>query len=274
MNFLKSLRYVPVKLYNPETVSYRDRVLANGGIISEGSLDAIEKFVQDCKNAHIWDKFLDVGPFAGSNLNAALVKLVHPAGVPGVLTNLNFVSGDFAERGPDGGLLGDGATKYLNTGFNAPTHLPDNSHLSFYLRQDVSATGNRSMLGTVDGGDQYWIGALTPSAAVDARLGQTVTATLASPFGKGFYIGSRTASNQLKLYKNGQMVASATGSTTHNKPAANLYLFAFNSVGTTAAFLPSRGSFYSIGHGLNDTEALALHHAVRTLQGNLAREIA
>ena len=273
MNFLKSLRYVPVKLYNPETLNYRDRVLANGGLITEGTLDAIEKFVQDCKNAHLWDKLLDVGPFAGSNLNAALVKLVHPAGVPGLLTNFNFVSGDFAERGPNGGLLGDGATKYLNTGFSAQNHLPDNSHLSFYLREDIVVTGNRAMGGAVDGGNQYWIGALTPSAGVDARLGQTVTATLAGPFGKGFYLGSRTASNQLKLYKNGQVVASASGSVTHTKPSANVYLFAFSAGASASALLPGRGSFYSIGHGLTEAQALALHNAVRTLQQNLAREL-
>ena len=113
MNLLKTLNYIPTKRFNPETTDYRERVIANGGSISDASIDAVEKFVQDCKNALIWDKFLEVAPFAGANLNAALVKLAHPVGVPGVITNVNFVAGDYSESGANGGLLGDGATKFV-----------------------------------------------------------------------------------------------------------------------------------------------------------------
>ena len=55
MNLLKTLNYIPTKQYNPETADYRARVIANGGTISDTSIDAIEKFVQDCKNAMIWE---------------------------------------------------------------------------------------------------------------------------------------------------------------------------------------------------------------------------
>ena len=189
-----------------------------------------------------------------------------------MLSNFNFVAGDFAERGSAGGLLGDGATKYLNTGFEAATHLPDNSHLSFYLREDVAATGNRSLLGAVNGSQQYWVGALAPASAVDVRLGQIVTATLASPLGKGYYIGSRTAANQLQLFKDGALAAVSSTPVSHGKPAAGVYLFAFSNAGAASAYLPGRGSFYSIGHGLDASEAAALNRAVRTLQVNLARE--
>ena len=41
----------------------------------------------------------------------------------------------------------------------------------------------------------------------------------------------------------------------------------------TAAYLPARGSFYSIGHGLDATEAAALNAAVQTLQLNLGRMV-
>jgi hypothetical protein len=272
MNFLKTLRYIPVKLRNPETLSYRDRVIANGGVISESSLDAVEKFVLDCKNGNIWSKFLDVGVFAGSNLSAALVKLVYQGGAS-VLTNVNFVSGDYAETGSNGGLLGDGATKYLNTGFNAQTLLPDNGHFGFYLREDVVAAGNRSMIGAVNGTDQYWIGALTAASAADARYGGILTASLSGAFGRGFYLSSRNAANDLKLYKNGQLGGSNASAVTHNKPNTNVYAWAFNSAGTASAFLPVRGSFYSIGQALSATEVAALNDAVKILQRNLNREV-
>ena len=60
MNLLTKLNYLPVRRYNPETTDYVMRVIANGGTISDASVDAIEKFVQDCKNALIWDKLLEV----------------------------------------------------------------------------------------------------------------------------------------------------------------------------------------------------------------------
>jgi hypothetical protein len=202
-----------------------------------------------------------------------LVKLVYPAGAPGVLTNVNFVSGDYTETGPNGGLLGDGSTKYLNSGFNAATDLPDNAHLSFYLREDVAATGNRGLLGAWAASDHYWLGALTPAAAVNARLGQIATAASAAALSKGFHLASRTAANQLKLYKNGAVAGSDAAAVTHAKPNTTVLVFALMANGSAASYLPARGSFYSIGQGLDEAEAMALHLAVRTLQRNLNRDI-
>lgn len=272
MNLLRQLRRLPAKAWNPETVAYRDRVLANGGSIADRSLDAIDKFVLDCKNGAVWDKLIEVGPFAGSNLNAALVKLVYPGGGQGTLANVNFAAGNYAETGANGGLLGDGATKYLNTG-TAPQSLPDNGHYSFYLREDMGGVGNRSLLGSIVTVDQYWMGAISPAAGADLRYGQTATASLAGAVGKGFYIGTRTAANSLRLYKNGALAGSDTTVISHNKPNQPVYLWAFNTAGAAAAFLPNRGSFYSLGAALNDAEAMALHLAVRSLQENLNRSV-
>jgi hypothetical protein len=274
MNLLKSLTYIPIKRYNPETLDFRDRIIANGGTISDASIDAIEKLVEDCKNALVWDKLLEVAPFAGTNLNAALVKLVYPAGVPGVITNVNFVSGDYTETGANGGLLGDGATKYLNTGFNAQAYLPDNAHLSFYLREDVSVAGNRGLLGTIQGVDQYWLGSLTPASQVNVRLGQTISATLAASMSKGFYIGTRTSFSQLRLYKNGALAATDGTAVVHARPNLNLYAFGWNAGGAAGGYVPGRGSFYSIGQALNATEAAAFSDAVQALQRNLNRDVA
>ena len=169
-------------------------------------------------------------------------------------------------------MLGDGATKYLNTGFNIATYLPDNSHLAFYLREDVAAAGNRSLIGGLSGTDQYWLGALT-NAQSNVRLGQTATATHAANMAKGFYVGSRAGGNAIKLYKDGLAVATDSTAVVHTKPNLNLYAFGFNSNGSPSAYLPARGCFYSIGHALTDIETLLLHDAVRTLQRNLNRHI-
>src|SRR5436190_11463081 len=189
MKLTKSLDYIPRRVFRAETLQYLDRILLNGGSISEASLVAVDQFVVDCKAANIWTKLIEVGPFAGVNLNAALVKLAYQVGGSGVLTNSNFVAGDYIETGSSAGLLGDG-TKFLNTGVLADS-LNANAHMSFYLREDVVQTGNRMLMGALSATDHSWLGALVPATASDFRCGVTTTATGGGAIVKGFYTGSR-----------------------------------------------------------------------------------
>lgn len=270
MKLLKKLSHLP-RGWRSETLQYADRVAANGGSISQASLVAIDEFVRACQVAGIWSKFIEVGPFTGSNLNAAMVKLVYQPAAGSVLTNSSFVSGDYVETGANGGLLGDG-TKFLNTNVQATT-LPDNGHYSFYLREDLMSGGNKSFLGALDASNQYWMGALTPGAAVDLRYGALTLATASTTLNKGFYTGVRESSTSLVYYRDGVSLATASGATGTTKPAQAIYAWAFNSAGASGARLNARGSFYSIGQSLNATEVTALHNAVRTMQSALNRAV-
>src|SRR5436190_1859601 len=225
MNLLKTLSNLP-RGWRDETLQYADRIAANGGSISQGSLVAIDNFVRACQVAGIWSKFIEVGPFAGSNLNAAMVKLVYQLAAGSVLTNSSFVSGDYVETGANGGLLGDG-TKFLNTNVQAST-LPDNGHYSFYLREDNSSGGNRSLIGGLDASNQYWMGALTPGVDVDLRYGALTTITYSGTFNKGFYTGVREASNSLSYYRDGALLASSSTVTGTTKPAVSVFAWAYN----------------------------------------------
>ena len=270
MNLLKTLSHLP-RGWRSETLQYADRVAANGGSITQGSLVAIDEFVRACQVAGIWSKFIEVGPFAGSDLNAAMVKLVYQPAAGSVLTNSSFVSGDYVESGANGGLLGDG-TKFLNTNVLATT-LPDNGHLSFYLREDVASGGNKSLMGAVDASNQYWMGALTPSSAVDLRYGALVSASAGGTLAKGFYTGVRESATSLVYYRDGGSIATASAATGTTKPAQAIYAWAFNSSGASSARLNARGSFYSIGQSLTASEVVALHNAVRTLQSAFHRAV-
>jgi hypothetical protein len=270
MNLLKTLRYVSARPFRPETSQYADRIISNGGSISEASLVAIDQFIGDCRAANIWDKFIEVGPFAGANLNAALVKLVYQPGGQSALSNVNFVASDYVESGASGGLLGDG-TKYLNTGVLGST-LPDTGHLSFYLREDVTQTGNRILLGAATA-DHCWIGALVPATACDARYEAATNATGGGSLAKGFYTCVRSAFNSLTLYRDGASIATTPVVTATTKPAQAMYLWGYNNSGGAAGRIAARGSFYSFGQTLNATETAALNTAVRALQLALNRNI-
>lgn len=231
----------------------------------------MDQFVVDCKAANIWTKLIEVGPFAGTNLNAALVKLAYQSGGSGVLTNSNFVAGDYAETGSSAGLLGDG-TKYLNTGALADS-LPANAHMSFYLREDIAQTGNRMLMGAVSGSDHSWLGALVPATATDMRHGSTTTASGGGAIVKGFYVGSRESATALALYRDATLLGSSGAFTASTRPALPIYLWGYNASGAANARIAARGCFYSIGDALNATEAAALNTAVRALQIALDRNI-
>jgi hypothetical protein len=270
MNLLKTLSNLP-RGWRDETLQYADRIATNGGSISQASLVAIDTFVRACQVAGIWSKFIEVGPFAGSNLNAAMVKLVYQPAAGSVLTNSSFVSGDYVETGASGGLNSDG-TKFLNTNVQAST-LPDNGHYSFYLREDVTSGGNKSLLGGLDATNQYWMGALTPSAGSDLRYGALTSANASGVLSKGFYTGVREASNSLTYYRDGASIATASGVTGTTKPAVSVFAWAYNTGGSSGGRLNARGSFYSIGQALIASEVVALHNAVRNLQSALNRAI-
>ena len=271
MKLTKNLRYIPKRVFRAETLQYLDRILLNGGAISEASLVAVDQFVVDCKAANIWTKLIEVGPFAGANLNAALVKLAYQVGGSGVLTNSNFVSGDYVETGSSAGLLGDG-TKFLNTGVLADS-LSANAHMSFYLREDIAQTGNRMLMGALSVSGHSWIGALVPATAADLRIGITTTATGGGAIVKGFYTGSRESSTSLSLYRDGALINTNASSTGAGRPAFSIYLWGHNSSGSATARINTRGCFYSIGDALNATEVAALNTAVRNLQIALNRNI-
>jgi len=270
MNLLKTLSNLP-RGWRAETLQYADNVAANGGSISQASLVAIDNFVRACQVAGIWSKFIEVGPFAGSNLNAAMVKLVYQPAAGSVLTNSSFVSADYVETGSNGGLAGDG-TKFLNTNVQTTT-LPDNGHYSFYLREDILSGGNKSLIGALDASNQYWMGALSPGAAVDLRYGALVSASAAGTLSKGFYTGVREAANSLVYYRDGASLVTASSVTGTTKPAIPIYAWGFNSSGSSGARLNARGSFYSVGQALAASEVLALHNAVKNLQVALNRAV-
>ncbi len=270
MKRMKRLANLP-RGWRSETLGYADRVAANGGAITQGSLAAVDDFVRACQTAGLWEKLIEVGPFAGLDLNAALVKLAFQPAAGGVLVNSSFVAGDYAERGTDGGLGSDG-TKYLSTNVLANT-LPDTGHFSFYLREDISSGGNKAVIGALAGSDHYWMGALAPASGVDLRYGGLITAASGGILGKGFYTGSRESATALTHYRDGAAIGSAGSSTGTAKPALALHLWGFNSSGSSAGRIAARGSFYSIGQALSGAEVGALHQAVRSLQQALSRSV-
>ena len=93
----------------------------------------------------------------------------------------------------------------------------------------------------------------------------------------GFYCGSRTASNVIKLFKNGTNIYNGTSPsgrvTTFPIFIAAVNNVAFGSVNNPVGFSPREQAFASIGVGLTDAEVISLSTIVENYNVSLSRNV-
>jgi len=200
----------------------------------------VNSFVVGCKADGIWNAIKASCILAGARtLTGALVPLVGTAP-----TNFNFVSGDYNRKT---GLVGDGSTKYLDSGRNNDTDPQDSQHLSIY-----------GALSTTDGAERFaGAGGIAFGATGIARLLQTLVTRSRTSSGNTlsnfsfsttvpFFAGlSRSQSSQYTA--KASTVNTSTIQNTSQAPAADSITI-FQNGGT---FSSARLSFYSVGESLD-----------------------
>ena len=274
----------PRQTLHPEAADWAARVVANGGTVSGTTLSAVDKFCKAIASAGIRDRFFRLNLFAG-NSDASLVAVRTPLyrGESSVVTqygnaldtNVNFVEGDYTETGASGGLLGNGTSKYLNTGFNVD-QLPGaaNCHLASYIRGTQDIASARTLIGVLFNGvtDRYRL-FLTASGAnytVNGDLGKANSATVGARLNTngGLLLVSRTSTTSNTLYDDAVSIATNTTLTAEVTGASPFFVFARN--GPTE-YYNGRMAGYSIGAGLSGAEATSYYNAMNTFQTALSR---
>lgn len=234
------------------------------GITDVTQQSAVNQLVLDLKGYSIWTKMLGLYPILGGSASSHAVNLKTPG-----TYNLTFALG---VTHSSTGITGNGISGYANTSISTSLTGLNNGHLSYYSRTNNSAT-------------EVEMGALksSPNSYTDLALRQAGGAYIRYNNGgggtyatntdsKGFYIGNRTASNVLKLFKNGSSIQSLTtlsSATTTN----NIFILAVNNLGTAASYSIKECALASIGDGLTDTEATNFNTAVNTFQTTLGRNV-
>jgi hypothetical protein len=261
-------KVVPPRAVASELAAYAARIATAGGTIGATSLAAIGGFIQTCQLLNIWDKLVDVGPFAGNQLAAALVKLKYPTGT-GLLTNQNFVGGDYTEAT---GLLGNGATKYLETNITFQDHVsPAYLTMAIYSRTAIVAGDPACALGA----DNVWLGANHDGGTIDADFSCAEnTFPVSGESAAGFYAATvENPEQKIRIYDSSGVIAGPVdaGAAEDNE----VFLFARNNTSGAGAeeFWPGRLSFYALGLGMNAAEIAKLYFAVQALQEQLNREV-
>jgi hypothetical protein len=185
---------------------------------------------------------------------------------------VNFVSGDYTERGANGGLLGDGATKYLNNNVGQSVALPANGHLSCYVKNPDPA-GVHYFIAANSATD--WSSIATTTGADQRTLlgGSAIAANLAAN-APGFIYADRSSATDLELQaNNGAPNVVPNNVVPAYSAGVGTYMAARNNNSSPTQYSAARFCFFSIGASMTATERTAFYNAVQALQTNLGRNV-
>ena len=267
---------------NADAQDWINRVYSNGGAVSTATANAVNTFCNSIESAGIRDRFYRLNLFAGTGLSAALVPLYRGPSLGGTQygnttdTNTNFVSGDYVETGATGGLLGNGTSKHLNTGFRTQDFASvSDVHLGIWWRGGT-VTDTRRHIGCFGASnDNFYIDTrLAAGGGNLAVLGQSTSITTGVlDQSEQSIIASRTSTTNAVFYKNGTSAGTSTASVTGVTGTSQVIgVFTGLFSGTTAAaWSPHRLNGYSIGAGLSGAQASAFHTAWSAFQTALTR---
>jgi hypothetical protein len=268
---------------HPECRSWISRVLSSGGTVSETTAAAVNNFCDAIDSAGLRDRFYRLNLFCGGNLSACLVPLYRGPSLGGAQfgsatdTNVNFTLASYVETGSTGGLLGNGTSRYLNTGLNASV-IPDLSqsgHLSVYAAGTFSAQialgvytfTNPPLVITHE--SEIQLAATVANTFINSNAnGQTPSYT--SPV---FVVGSRTSATNHIGYANGVAGTAVTTNANFANPAQPFFVFARNQNGAPVVHFGQRLRSYSIGLGMTGAQVTAFNTATQALQAALGRNV-
>jgi len=251
------------------------RVLAAGGAFpSQTTLIANDVFFGAILSAGIYPKITICNLFPPDSLIAAITPLIRKGGSPS-WTNHNFVAGDLTPNG----MTGDGATKYLDTGFFPGSVTSSSSaHLAIGVPgDDFSTTQVEISIGDSATNDFRIFCHWTDQNAYSDVYGSNQLG-----FANGgvaiqqFVMASRTATN-LAHYYQGRTATGwldktniVTNEVNNASTTRSLILFANNTGGSITFFTKKRLSFASCGTGMTSAEGQALYNAFQAFRVNAA----
>lgn len=158
------------------------------------------------------------------------------------------------------GFLGNGTTSYLNTGWdpsnNGVNYTQNEGGWFIHINNEPAASNSNYAFGTSDG---LFVGQtiLLPKTVSNNHgfslnsLGPSVGSSVSA---EGFYHGRRTASNDLRLYKNGSQAGATSTETSNGLATDDVYICAQNGNGSANEGL-CEISVFAMGASLTGKES-------------------
>lgn len=153
--------------YHAEAIAWRTAAIANGGIVSKSTMQAVSDFCTAIDAAGIRDRFVRLSLLAGGNIEAAQIPLYRgtsPTGTQyGAAADIN--NGPITTGQPAGpitpgywpawGLYGDGYTQYLETNVTftecqAAGMAYENCHMAYWYTSSAGLNYGQIAMGATD----------------------------------------------------------------------------------------------------------------------------
>jgi hypothetical protein len=278
---------------NADAQDWINRVYANGGTVSAATAAAVNQFCNaidyGVSGASIRDRFYRMNLFCGGTsgtavgLNSAVVPLYRGPSLGSALGNATdtnngpFLPENYSETGATGGLVGNGSSKFLQTGVNPSAISASTSdfHLSVYTVGTEAVGTTRTTIGCADaGGESLMTFGSSGTVECGSIAGDSSTRRPTSnSYKQGHKIVSVTTGRSLQYYLNDSALG-ASATPTLAMPSREIYVAALNNAGTAAQHsLAPYFRAYSIGLGLSAPQVLAYYTAMQTFQAALNRSV-
>ena len=235
------------------------------GITDGTQQNAINTLVLALKTASVWTKLEAIYPMVGGTATTHKFNLKNPADTDAAY-RLNFVGG---WTHSSNGALPNGTNAYADTFWLSTQQ--NSASMSFYSRTNTTGLFHEFGAGQGVGPITYVL--IRLSDLFYGAFNETAGNTVANTSSTGHYLVTRTASNVVKLFKNGSVSLSGTTAST-GIPTVNMVISAWRSDPSTISRYSNRQcAFATLGTGLNDTESANLYTAIQAFNTTLGRNV-
>jgi hypothetical protein len=210
--------------------------------------------------------------YLGDNTNACTTPIIWDWASATINDDLiGFVAADYTEAT---GLTGNTTTKYLRCSKGAGLNLASftngrNIHLAAYVR--TGSNEGSDVSGTSDGVGTYAL-AISNAGNTYVFMGANVTSA-ADSSGKGFYLSTRTVTNNAVTYKNGTALVTDSVADTSTLGGVAYMMHAINVSGSVVANTSRAISYYGTGFGITAALQTPYRVAVRNVQVAKGRNV-
>ena len=259
----------PQLVSDADAQAYIYRVYAAGGTLTNTEATAVNQLTIDMKASNVWTSMKAIYPMVGASASACAQNLKSSSFTGTFSSGWTFAST---------GVTPNGTSAYMDSNLNASGNLTANNwHLSYYSRTN-NAVGVDFDFGTGDSignfSSSLFLRRSGNTSAFDSgnasgnfRISTTITDST------GFFVGKITSSSDRKYLRNNSVIASSITTNSNVLHSYNLYLAAYNQVGTALYFGSKQCAFASIGNGLTDLQASDFYTNVQTFNTTLSRQV-
>lgn len=245
-------------------------------VCSSNEINALNDLVWSFVELGVWTGIVAAYALIGSTSTTQVVNLKDPADSDAAF-RLAFLGGGWTHS--SNGATPNGTTSYADTFLSPNASLTNNNtHISFYSRTSTAAANQRDFACFVGGSDPCLSLGTNSGVIVSDQNTFALRVSASVSSADGYWIGTRTASNNTKLYRNGGLLGTNTGTSATALPVARLFLGAANVATNSTSRNPTNYSskqfcFATVGASVTDSQAFGMSRAVQSFLTRLGRAV-